>query len=79
MKRALLFALLVVAVFAAMPAPSASSATLSISPASQIGTGYWCPPYSRYCSKNSQCAGYCGTGTPPEWEVCEFGCCACLG
>lgn len=78
MKRVLLFALLVAAVFAALPAPpSASAATFS--PASQVGTGYWCPPYSRYCSTNKQCAGYCGPGVPPSWEICQNGCCACLG
>ena len=41
-------------------------------------TGYWCPPYSRYCRSNSQCSGYCGVGYD-HWAVCESGCCACLG
>lgn len=41
-------------------------------------TGYWCPPYSRYCRTNSQCSGYCGVGYD-HWAVCESGCCACLG
>jgi len=77
MKRALLLVLLVFTVLVALPAPPAASA--SFSPLAQAGTGYWCPPYSRYCSKNSQCAGYCGPGVPPEWEICQSGCCACLG
>lgn len=41
-------------------------------------TGYWCPPYTWYCQRNSQCSGYCGVGYD-HWAVCESGCCACLG
>ena len=67
MKRLTLLGLLFLALFAIEAAAPADS------------SAYWCPPYSRYCSRNADCRGYCGTGTPPEWEVCEFGCCACLG
>lgn len=47
--------------------------------ASTPAQSYWCPSYSRYCSTNAQCRGYCGPGVPAAWEVCEFGCCACAG
>lgn len=41
--------------------------------------GYYCPPYSRYCRTNAQCAGYCGPGLD-HWAICQSpGCCACLG
>jgi len=40
------------------------------------GAAYWCPPYTLYCRKDSQCVDYCGS---VEWAVCENGCCACLG
>lgn len=78
MKRVVLLGFLVLSlctVNVATPAASASFSSLG----DQIAAGYWCPPYSRYCSKNSQCAGYCGVGTPPEWEICYQGCCTCLG
>jgi len=47
--------------------------------AAKPADAYWCPSYSRYCSTNAQCRGYCGTGVPAEWEVCSRGCCACAG
>jgi hypothetical protein len=77
MKRIVLLALLVltlVSIHLATPAASAS-AGLSVGDA----TTYSCPWYSRYCSTNAQCRGYCGPGVPPEWEICWQGCCACLG
>ena len=47
--------------------------------AAKPADAYSCPSYSRYCSTNAQCRGYCGTGVPAEWEVCSRGCCACAG
>jgi len=79
MKRVALLVLLVLSLcavnMATTPAASASFSALG----DQISTGYSCPWYSRYCSTNAQCAGFCGTGTPPEWEICYHGCCTCLG
>jgi hypothetical protein len=77
MKRILLLGLLVLSLCALSSSTPAASA--SISAIDSISTGYWCPPYSRYCQRNSQCAGYCGAGTPPAWAICQNGCCACLG
>lgn len=65
MKRLALLGLLVASLFTLAPAKPAK--------------GYWCPSYSRYCSRNTDCRGYCGPGVPAEWEVCELGCCACAG
>jgi hypothetical protein len=69
MKRVVLLGLLALSLFAinlTVPVKSASAA-------------YWCPPYTRYCSTNAQCRGYCGPGVPASWEICSQGCCACLG
>lgn len=77
MKRIVLLALLVLtlaSIHLAVPTASASG-SLSF----DASTSYSCPWYSRYCSTNAQCRGYCGVGTPPEWEICSRGCCACLG
>ena len=57
----------------------ASLCTFASAPPTASAQSYWCPPYTRYCSTNAQCRGYCGPGVPAEWEVCEFGCCACAG
>ena len=77
MKRLTVLGLLVLSLLAFY----ATTPTVSASPSltSDTSGGYSCPPYSRYCRKDADCRGYCGTGTPPEWEICEFGCCACLG
>jgi hypothetical protein len=74
MKRLTLLGLLVASLCTLATATPASSASASLT-----SQGYWCPSYSRYCSRNSDCRGYCGAGVPAEWEVCEFGCCACAG
>ncbi len=42
-------------------------------------SAYYCPPYTRYCQTAAQCKGYCGPGVPASWEICQNGCCACLG
>lgn len=47
--------------------------------ATTTAEAYWCPSYSRYCRTDADCLGYCGSGVPAEWEVCESGCCACAG
>ena len=51
----------------------------SLTAAKPASAVYKCPSYSRYCSTNAQCSGYCGVGVPPAWEVCYQGCCACAG
>jgi len=48
MKRLTLLGLLVASLFVLAPAKPAK--------------GYWCPSYSRYCSRNVDCRGYCGPG-----------------
>ena len=66
MKRIMLLGLLALSMFAIeMPKPADAA--------------YSCPWYSRYCRTNADCRGYCGTGTPAEWEICSRGCCTCLG
>ncbi|HKI06612.1 MAG TPA: hypothetical protein VKK31_31840 [Thermoanaerobaculia bacterium] len=75
MKRLTLLALLVVSLCTLSAATPATSASLS----SATGGSYWCPSYTWYCQRNSQCRGYCGAGVPAEWEVCSQGCCACAG
>lgn len=74
MKRLALLGILVASLCSFAAATPTASASVSLS-----SQGYWCPPYTRYCSTNAQCRGYCGPGVPAEWEVCEFGCCACAG
>jgi hypothetical protein len=77
MKRIVVLGFLVLSLCTVNLVTPAASASLSVG--DQSATGYSCPWYSRYCSKNSHCAGYCGVGTPPEWEICYQGCCTCLG
>jgi hypothetical protein len=74
MKRLTLLGFLVASLCTLAAATPVASASASLT-----SQAYSCPWYSRYCSRNADCRGYCGSGVPAEWEVCEFGCCACAG
>ncbi|HSG41087.1 MAG TPA: hypothetical protein VLE27_15725 [Thermoanaerobaculia bacterium] len=71
MKRIAILGLLLLSLFAlnvTLPAATTTAEAYECKPA-----GTW------YCWNSTQCAGFCGTGVPADWAVCEQGCCRCAG